>query len=868
LDGIDSLVIQNLLVSEDGVVKIADFGISKMMSTSNKAVQDAAGTPAFMSPELWELHQGEGVSGPLADVWALGGTMFMLRFGHPPFIAASIMTLGQKIRTDPLVFPQPIDNMLKDLIENMLVKDPAKRFTLEKVLMHPYLRHPPSNAATRLSMMRQPAPPSSSSLNAGGAPFTPTTPGPHASVTSNRTSPNSTSTVGIGITAGAAAARSAKGTPIDFTRPPDSYHHQEQAAMSQFVTNVSQKDIFASIGGVNKRKKGGGSGKGANNESSGNLSASNMATRLPGLADASMDEDIMVTGWGGEVFEHIDDVEIDSDIDEEDEVDDDYGAAGTNSAKQPANANAQAAAAGAGAGIGAGVGSELSMASSIASNNSKPDMSVEEEERRLKRFQQLQTKKSFDYSKAEEMSVRSSISKYGSMPMTAVSEQSDQSIDSHKAGPLVGGTNSNNNLNSVRSVGSSSTTDSRGGSHANMTNVRSPLAAHSQSGSGTIVYSPAKSSKRSRRPNSTPSNDGGLDDEDYETESVDMEGFARMMDTLAQQPRRIGDEMETALMTLDISDTVVSTLHCNNLNGVKAAYYSEQGPRPSQEDRCVLLPDISQMRGLADYDFGDEGRSKELLAKFSVAGVFDGHSGWRTSEFLCQHLCPALAVHPKLLDKHIDTAIIETFAEAEKEVQSFANRVLRDNTLTLLVCCVQVCAMLNEEDDSSGSTAILAIYDGRRNVLTVAAVGDSMCVLSRGGKAVPLLAMHRLNNPEENKRVVACGGTILNHRVNGILAVTRAMGDVQFKAPGSAVIAEPEIVSELITPMTEFAIVATDGVWDVMSPQAAVNFARKKLAEHANTEVDMREVAKCIAKEALALGSVDNVTVLVMSFHL
>jgi serine/threonine protein phosphatase PrpC len=178
--------------------------------------------------------------------------------------------------------------------------------------------------------------------------------------------------------------------------------------------------------------------------------------------------------------------------------------------------------------------------------------------------------------------------------------------------------------------------------------------------------------------------------------------------------------------------------------------------------------------------------------------------------------------------------------------------------------------MLSEEDDSSGSTAIIAIYDGRRNVFTVAAVGDSMCVLSRAGKAVPMLHMHRLTNEQERKRVESCGGSIINHRINGILAVSRAMGDIQFKDPGSAVIAVPEIFSEVITPMTEFAIIATDGVWDVMSPQAAINFARKWLADHNNDAngVDMREVAKCIVKEALALGSVDNVTVLVLSFHL
>ena len=103
--------------------------------------------------------------------------------------------------------------------------------------------------------------------------------------------------------------------------------------------------------------------------------------------------------------------------------------------------------------------------------------------------------------------------------------------------------------------------------------------------------------------------------------------------------------------------------------------------------------------------------------------------------------------------------------------------------------------------------------------------------------------------------------------VNGVLAITRAFGDVAFKDPNQKngiVISTPDIYSETITPMTEFAILASDGLWDVIPPQAAVNFVRKKLS----SRVDLHEVAKSLALEAIAQGSIDNVTVLVMSFHM
>lgn len=66
--------------------------------------------------------------------------------------------------------------------------------------------------------------------------------------------------------------------------------------------------------------------------------------------------------------------------------------------------------------------------------------------------------------------------------------------------------------------------------------------------------------------------------------------------------------------------------------------------------------------------------------------------------------------------------------------------------------------------DSSGSTGVVVLYDGRKHVLTVANVGDSMCVLSRGGKAVMLNRMHRLDDNSEKERVKKAGGVIINSR--------------------------------------------------------------------------------------------------------
>ncbi|OWZ09434.1 CAMKK/CAMKK-META protein kinase [Phytophthora megakarya] len=127
---------QNLLVGEKDVVKIADFGISQSLYGSKQKIADVAGTPAFMSPEMCS---GEEYSGQLADVWALGATIFMLKFGNPPFLAKSAMQMFERIQNDPLVFPSAIDPLLAHLLNGMLTKSPQKRLTLVDVMVHPWV---------------------------------------------------------------------------------------------------------------------------------------------------------------------------------------------------------------------------------------------------------------------------------------------------------------------------------------------------------------------------------------------------------------------------------------------------------------------------------------------------------------------------------------------------------------------------------------------------------------------------------------------------------------------------------------------------------------------------------------------------------
>ena len=96
-----------------------------------------------------------------------------------------------------------------------------------------------------------------------------------------------------------------------------------------------------------------------------------------------------------------------------------------------------------------------------------------------------------------------------------------------------------------------------------------------------------------------------------------------------------------------------------------------------------------------------------------------------------------------------------------------------------------------------------------RRVLYTANVGDARAVLSRAGKAVRLTYDHKGSDKQEAKRIMDAGGFVMNNRVNGVLAVTRSLGDSSMKefVVGSPYTTETELSEE-----DEFLVIACDGV--------------------------------------------------------
>ncbi|CAA6670230.1 unnamed protein product [Spirodela intermedia] len=124
----------NLLVTSSGRVKIGDFSVSQVF--------EVPGTPVFTAPECC---QGLTYSGRAADTWAVGVTLYCMLFGQYPFLGESLQDTYDKLLGDfpdsqrPLVIPEGVSPLLKDLVEGLLCKDPRRRLTLKAVSEHPWV---------------------------------------------------------------------------------------------------------------------------------------------------------------------------------------------------------------------------------------------------------------------------------------------------------------------------------------------------------------------------------------------------------------------------------------------------------------------------------------------------------------------------------------------------------------------------------------------------------------------------------------------------------------------------------------------------------------------------------------------------------
>ena len=209
---------------------------------------------------------------------------------------------------------------------------------------------------------------------------------------------------------------------------------------------------------------------------------------------------------------------------------------------------------------------------------------------------------------------------------------------------------------------------------------------------------------------------------------------------------------------------------------------------------------------------------------------------------------PSHALH------HITQQLVKSFKDFDRDV-------LR-NTLD---------SMSNR--DCSGTTANVAYILPHH--IVVANAGDSRAVLGQitktsNGKveAIPMSFDHKPKNEKERERIIAAGGHVSMGRVDGDLAVSRALGDFIYKNPRRTcekqkVSPVPDIKIHRRSEDDRFLILACDGIWDVMSNEDAVRFVSSHVAKG---WMDMERIASELLDTCLRRGSRDNMSVILIVF--
>ncbi|PHH70762.1 hypothetical protein CDD82_6930 [Ophiocordyceps australis] len=270
-----------------------------------------------------------------------------------------------------------------------------------------------------------------------------------------------------------------------------------------------------------------------------------------------------------------------------------------------------------------------------------------------------------------------------------------------------------------------------------------------------------------------------------------------------------------------------------------------QGWRISMEDSHSAVLDLNKLDADADAD-----KSKTQASRLAFFGVYDGHGGGEVAAFAGGKL-------------HSIISKQDTF-KAGDYIQSLKDGFLATDR-----------AILNDpnhQEEVSGCTACVSLIVD--NKLFLANAGDSRGVLGIKGRAKPLSQDHKPQLEQEKNRIQIAGGFVDFGRVNGNLALSRAIGDFEFKKSADLppeqqiVTALPDVEVHELSDEDEFLVLACDGIWDCQSSQAVIEFVRRGIA----AKQDLDKICENMMDNCLASNSetggvgCDNMTMIVVGF--
>lgn len=307
---------------------------------------------------------------------------------------------------------------------------------------------------------------------------------------------------------------------------------------------------------------------------------------------------------------------------------------------------------------------------------------------------------------------------------------------------------------------------------------------------------------------------------------------------------------------------------------------SIQGNRSEMEDAVAVLPHFLKLP--IKMLMGDhEGMSPSLTHLTGhFFGVYDGHGGYQVADYCRDRLHFALAEEIERIKDELckrntgegrqvqwEKVFTSCFLTVDGEIEGKIGRAAAVGSSDMVLEAVA--------SETVGSTAVVALVCSSH--LVVSNCGDSRAVLYRGKEAMPLSVDHKPDREDEYARIENAGGKVIQWqgaRVFGVLAMSRSLGDRYLKP---YVIPEPEVTFMPRSREDDCLIIASDGLWDVMSNQEVCEVARKRilmwhkkhgappLAERGKgTDPACQAAAEYLSVLALQKGSKDNISIVVV----
>ncbi|XP_002975042.2 probable protein phosphatase 2C 8 [Selaginella moellendorffii] len=304
------------------------------------------------------------------------------------------------------------------------------------------------------------------------------------------------------------------------------------------------------------------------------------------------------------------------------------------------------------------------------------------------------------------------------------------------------------------------------------------------------------------------------------------------------------------------------------------------GRRKEMEDAATIAGDfLSLPCDIARHSSQDGHHSSHHFF-----GVYDGHGGSQVAHFCKDRLHVALVEQIKesialagfasanevtCWDTVWEKALESCFLKVDGEIDSMCLRPGNCDKCEVNtgVCCETV-----------GSTAVVAVVSCCR--IVIANCGDSRVVLCRGGRAIPLSVDHKPEKEDEMQRIEDAGGRVIfwnGYRVMGMLAMSRAIGD---RYLDRFVIPNPDVKCVVRSDEDEFLVLASDGLWDVLTNEQVCEVTRMCLAGRCTSNLDAlsahthgtetshaRVAAAYLTKLAYNRRSGDNISVLVVDLR-